>query len=155
VSRAATAAAPAVPAVPDVRTDARFLVLGVYFGFVLTKSEAMSWYRVQEMFRFQSFHMYGLIGAAILVAMLSVWAIRRFGLRGVDGGPITFELKPPQWRRYAYGGVVFGVGWALAGACPGPLAVLIGAGLWPLTVVLAAALLGTYAYGALEKRLPH
>ncbi len=91
----------------------------------------------------------------LMVPLLAFFGRRRFGLRGVGGGPITFELEPPQWRRYAYGGVVFWVGWALAGACPGPLAVLIGAGLWPCTVVLTAALLGTYAYGVLEKRLPH
>lgn len=149
------AGATVAAAVRDVPADARFLAIGAYFGFVLIKAEVASWYRIQEMFRFQSFHMYGVIGGAILVGLVTVWAIRRFGLRGVDGGPIAFERKPPQWRRYAYGGVVFGVGWALAGACPGPIAALIGAGLWPFTVVLGAALLGTYAYGVLEKRLPH
>lgn len=138
-----------------VPADARFLAIGAYFGFVLIKAEVASWYRIQEMFRFQSFHMYGVIGGAILVAMVTVWAIRRFGVRAVNGGPIAFERKPPQWRRYAYGGVVFGVGWALAGACPGPIAALIGAGLWPFTIVLVSAMLGTYAYGVLERRLPH
>ncbi len=142
---------------PDrlVPADARFLAIGAYFGFVLIKAEVASWYRIQEMFRFQSFHMYGVIGGAIVVAMVTVWAIRRFGLRAVNGGSIVFERKPPQWRRYAYGGVVFGVGWALAGACPGPIAALIGAGLWPFTIVLASAIVGTYAYGVLERRLPH
>jgi uncharacterized protein len=141
--------------VGGIPTDARFVAIGAYFGFVLLKAEVVSWYRIQEMFRFQSFHMYGVIGTAVLVAALTVWAVRRFGLRSVDGNPIPFETMPPGWRRYLGGGTLFGVGWALTGACPGPIAALIGAGLWPFTIVFAAALLGTYAYGRLQPRLPH
>jgi uncharacterized protein len=141
--------------VGGIPTDGRFVVIGAYFGFVLLKAEVVSWYRIQEMFRFQSFHMYGVIGTAVLVAALTVWAVRRFGLQAVDGRPISFETMPPGWRRYLGGGTLFGIGWALTGACPGPIAALIGAGLWPFTIVFAAALLGTYTYGRLRSRLPH
>jgi uncharacterized protein len=133
----------------------RYLAIGAYFGFVLLRAEVVSWYRIQEMFRFQSFHMYGVIGSAVVVAALVVWAVRRFRLRAIDRRPIAFEAMPPGWRRYLGGGAMFGVGWALTGACPGPIAALIGAGLWPFTIVFASALLGTYAYGRLEARLPH
>ncbi len=138
-----------------IPTDLRFVAIGAYFGFVLLKAEAVSWYRFQEMFRFQSFHMYGVMGATLLVAALTVWAVRRFGWRSIDGRPITFEAMPAGWRRYAGGGLLFGVGWGLTGACAGPIVALVGTGLWPFTVVFAAALLGTYTYGRLQHRLPH
>jgi uncharacterized protein len=138
-----------------IRPDARFLLIGVYFGFVLVKAEVVSWYRIQEMFRFHAFHMYGVIGTALVVAALTVWAVRRFGLASIDGRRLHVEPMPPGWRRYAFGGTLFGVGWALAGACPGPIAALVGAGLWPFTVVFASAWLGTLAYGVLRHRLPH
>lgn len=138
-----------------IPTDLRFVAFGAYFGFVLLKAEAVSWYRFQEMFRFQSFHMYGVMGTTLLVAALTVWAVRRFGLRSIDGRPITFEKMPAGWRRYLGGGLLFGVGWGLTGACAGPMVALVGAGLWPFLVVFASALLGTYAYGRLQPRLPH
>jgi uncharacterized protein len=138
-----------------IPADLRFVAIGAYVGFVLLKSEVVSWYRIQEMFRFQSFHMYGVIGTAVLVAALTVWAVRRLRLRAVDGRPIAFETMPPGWRRYLGGGTLFGVGWALTGACPGPIAALVGAGLWPFTIVFASALFGTYAYGRVRARLPH
>lgn len=146
---------PAGRSAVTIPADARFLAIGVYFGFVLMKGEVVSWYRIQEMFRFHAFHMYGVIGTAVLVAALSLWIVRRLEIRSVDGRPIVTEAMPDGWRRYAGGGVLFGVGWALAGACPGPIAALIGAGLWPFTIVFAAAWLGTLTYGLLQTRLPH
>jgi len=134
---------------------ARYLAIGAYFGFVLVKSEVLSWYRIQEMFRFHSFHMYGVIGTAVLVAALSIWLVRRYQLRSLDGEPIAIRAFEAGWRRYVFGGVTFGLGWALTGACPGPIAALIGAGLTGFTVVLAAAVLGTWAYGQVRTRLPH
>jgi uncharacterized protein len=149
------ATAPARAVATAVPTDLRHLALGAYFGFVLIKAEVISWYRIQEMFRFDAFHMYGVIGSAIAVGALTLWAIRRYALRAIGDRPIVTDPMPAGWRRYAFGGLTFGVGWALAGACPGPIAALIGAGLWPITIVFASALLGTFVYGLLEKRLPH
>ena len=134
---------------------APYLLAGVAFGFVAIKAEIVSWYRVQEMFRFQSFHMYGIIGSAVLVAALSVWLIKRFEVRTISGEEITFAPKDPGWRRYLMGGTIFGLGWALVGACPGPIFALIGAGIPAMLVVFVGALLGTYLYGALRRRLPH
>jgi len=133
----------------------RYLAIGTYFGFVLVKAEVLSWYRIQEMFRFDAFHMYGTIGLAIMVGMITVWAVKRWQLRSVDGEPIRFSDKERSWARYLLGGSLFGVGWALTGACPGPVAALIGAGMPAFTVVLLSALLGTYTYGLLRARLPH
>jgi uncharacterized membrane protein YedE/YeeE len=134
-----------------------YVVLGAYFGVVLTKSEAVSWFRIQEMFRFQAFHMFGLIGGAVVVAMLSLEVIRRSGVRARDGRPIVIPLKERTRLlvRYWAGGTLFGLGWALLGACPGPLYALIGHGLSVYVVGLAAALAGTWAYGLLRERLPH
>ena len=134
---------------------ARYLAIGAYFGFVLVKAEVLSWYRIQEMFRFDSFHMYGVIGTAVVVAALSIWLVRRQRLRTVDGEPIGFRAFDAGWARYVFGGITFGLGWALTGACPGPIAALIGAGLTGFTVVLVAAVLGTWAYGLVRHRLPH
>jgi len=132
----------------------KHLALGTYFGFVLLKSQAASWYRIQEMFRFQSFYMYGLLIGAIVVAAVSVFVIKRFNVRAIDGSPIVIEPFPPGFWRYALGGVVFGLGWGLAGICPGPIAALIGAGYSIVIVVLASAMLGTWACLAVQKHLP-
>ena len=132
----------------------RYLLLGTGFGFVLTKAEAISWFRIQEMFRFQSFHMYGMILSAILVGIVSIQLIKRFKVRTLSGEPITIPPKQFHWGQ-VIGGVIFGLGWALAGACPGPLYALVGSGVWVMTVGLAAALLGTWVYGWLRDRLPH
>jgi uncharacterized membrane protein YedE/YeeE len=132
-----------------------YLLAGTLFGFVLVKAEVISWYRIQEMFRFQSFHMYGVIGSAVLVGIISVWLIKRFKLRTFGGETITLTPKDPTYRRYLLGGTVFGLGWALTGACPGPIAALIGAGQTVFIVVLLSAVAGTYVYGLLQKRLPH
>jgi uncharacterized membrane protein YedE/YeeE len=132
-----------------------YLLAGLYFGVVLVKSEAASWYRIQEMFRFESFHMFGLIGSAVVTGMITTALLRRSGLRSRDGQAITVTPKDQGWRRYVLGGLTFGVGWGLAGMCPGPIFVLLGAGVWPILIVLAFALLGTYLYGVLKDRLPH
>ncbi len=134
---------------------ARYLLIGMYFGFVLVKAEVLSWYRIQEMFRFHSFHMFGTIGMAVLVGMVTVWLVKRYQLETVNGEAITFTPKDRSWARYLLGGSLFGVGWALTGACPGPIAALIGAGLTGFIVVLLSAVAGTWAYAQLRGRLPH
>ena len=132
-----------------------YLVAGSLFGFVAVRSEIISWYRIQEMFRFQSFHMYGVIGSAVIVAALSLWLIKRFEVTSLGGEPISPAPKAPTYVRYSVGGTLFGLGWALTGACPGPVLALIGAGLPAFLVVLAGAVLGTYVYGLVRHRLPH
>jgi uncharacterized protein len=132
----------------------RYFLLGTGFGIVLTKSEAISWFRIQEMFRFQSFHMYGMIMSAVLVGLVSIQLIKRFKVRTLSGDPITIEPKVFHWGN-VNGGVIFGLGWALVGACPGPLYALVGSGVWVMAVGLAAAVAGTWVYGVLRDRLPH
>lgn len=135
-----------------------YLLLGVYFGVVLTKSEVISWFRIQEMFRFDSFHMYGIIGAAIAVAALSLWLIRRTGVRTLSGEEIPAPAPKKLGRvntRYWLGGTIFGMGWALTGACPGPLFALVGNGVLVMLVAILGALAGTWVYGQLRPRLPH
>lgn len=131
-----------------------YLLVGVYFGVVLIQSEAASWYRIQEMFRFQSFHMFGLIGSAVLTGMVTMFLLRRFG-RTRDGEAVTVSPKEKGWKRYVIGGGTFGIGWGLAGVCPGPIFALLGAGILPMLIVLFFALLGTYGYGVFRERLPH
>lgn len=132
-------------------------LLGAAFGFVLIRSEVVSWFRIQEMFRFQSFHMYGIIGSAILVGALSLQLIRRLGLRAAGGAAIEVppKARTPFLRRYWIGGGLFGLGWGLLGSCPGPLFALLGTGATVMVVAIAGALLGTLAYGWLRPRLPH
>jgi uncharacterized membrane protein YedE/YeeE len=133
-----------------------YLLLGVAFGYVLTRSEVLSWFRIQEMFHFQSFRMYGIIGSAVVTAALSVALIKRIGLKSISGEKISIPPKHlGSGIRYAAGGTLFGLGWALTGACPGPLFALIGAGVPVLIVAVASALAGTWIYGWLRPRLPH
>ncbi len=133
-----------------------YFVLGILFGIVLTKAEAISWFRIQEMFRFQSFHMFGIIGAAVVVAMLSLKLIRRSGMRALTGEPIVIPPKKlGTGRRYWIGGSLFGFGWALTGACPGPLFILLGNGIGVMSIVILSAIAGTWTYGWLRPRLPH
>ena len=133
-----------------------YLILGTLFGIVLVKSEVISWFRIQEMFRFHSFHMYGIIGSAIAVAAASILLIKRMGIRTLSGEPIT--IPPKVWgsgTRYWAGGTLFGLGWALLGACPGPIFALIGGGTSVLIVGLIGALIGTWTYAYARPRLPH
>lgn len=133
-----------------------YLILGIVFGIMLTKSEVISWFRIQEMFRFQSFHMYGIIGSAIVVAALSIQLIKRFDIRSLSGDPISIPPKVMgKGYRYWIGGTIFGLGWGLLGACPGPIFALIGGGVTVLVVGLLGALAGTWVYGYLRPKLPH
>jgi len=133
-----------------------YLLLGVYFGIVITKAQVVSWFRIQEMFRFQSFHMYGIIGLAVAVAAVSVALLRKAGVRSLEGEPIRIPPKQlGKGVRYLAGGTVFGVGWAFTGACPGPLLALVGSGMTVMLAAIGAALLGTWTYGYLRPRLPH
>jgi uncharacterized protein len=132
-----------------------YLLAGIGFGIVLIKSEAASWYRIQEMFRFQGFHMYGIIGSAVLTGMVGVWLLRQARGQALDGSPIRISPKEAGWARYVFGGLAFGTGWGLIGACPGPVFALIGAGALPMLLVLAFAMLGTWTYAVLRDKLPH
>jgi uncharacterized membrane protein YedE/YeeE len=133
-----------------------FFFVGVLFGIVLTKSEVISWYRIQEMFRFQSFHMYGIIGSAVVTAGVGLQIIRRLKLRSLSGEPIVIPPKKMgKGTRYWAGGTIFGLGWGLIGACPGPLFALLGNGTGVMIVAILSALVGTWCYGALRSRLPH
>lgn len=150
-------AAPSQPRSPSrARRLVGYVVLGTWFGIVLTKSQVVSWFRVQEMFRFQSFYMFGMLGSAVLVAGVSIELIRRFQVKTLDGDQIVIPPKVlGRGYRYVLGGTVFGIGWALTGACPGPLFALVGAGVSVILVSVVAALAGTWAYGYLRPRLPH
>jgi len=133
-----------------------YLALGVAFGFVLSRSEVISWFRIQEMFRFQSFRMYGIIGTAVVTAALSVAILKRTNLKSASGEPISIPRRPlGSGIRYALGGAIFGLGWALTGACPGPLFALIGNGVPVILVAILAALLGTWVYAWAQPHLPH
>ena len=132
-----------------------YLLIGTFFGIVLYKSEAASWFRIYEMFQFDSFHMYGIIGSALFLGVgFTQWA-KQPGRKSFFGDDLTIANKEKSVTRYALGGILFGLGWALAGACPGPMYVLVGAGFWPILVVLVSALFGTFVYGLLKPKLPH
>jgi len=133
-----------------------YLALGIAFGFVLTRAEVVSWFRIQEMFHFESFRMYGIIGSAVVTAALSIAGLKRLGLHAANGEPITIPDRPlGKGIRYAAGGTIFGLGWALTGACPGPLFSLVGSGVSVLLVAIASAVAGTWLYGWLRPHLPH
>ncbi|MBK1441476.1 YeeE/YedE family protein [Parapedobacter sp. ISTM3] len=132
----------------------RYLIVGILFGIIFVKAEIISWFRIQEMFRLQSFHMYGIIGSAVIVGTLSVWLIKKFNIKTIYGEPITFS--PKQFNKgQIYGGLLFGLGWGLTGACPGPLFVQIGTGATVVAVALLSAIAGTWVYGKVRDRLPH
>lgn len=132
-----------------------YLIVGVFFGLVLVKSEAASWYRIQEMFRFESFHMFGIMGSAVVTGLISTWLLRRLKKKALSGEPIHIKPKAMTWRRYVFGGLLFGLGWGLAGVCLGPIFALIGAGIFPMLIVLFFALLGTWLYSVVQTQLPH
>ena len=131
----------------------KYLVLGTLFGIILTKSEVISWFRIQEMFRFQAFHMYGVIGSAVVVGMLSIQLIKRNHLKTINGEPIALADKKFTHGTWL-GGTIFGLGWALTGACPGPLFAQLGSGAGAAAVLILAALAGTWTYSALREKLP-
>jgi uncharacterized protein len=132
-----------------------YFTMGVIFGITLTKAEIVSWFRIQEMFRFQAFHMYGVIGSAVAVAAASVSLLKRLDARTLDGQPIQVPGRALDWGyRHAIGGAIFGLGWALTGACPGPLFILVGAGLPVMVVAVLSAIAGTWVYGYVRPKLP-
>ena len=132
----------------------KYLFLGSLFGIVLVKSEVISWFRIQEMFHVQSFHMYGIIGSAIFVGMISVMIIKRFKIKTLHGDEVFIPTKKFQWGN-VYGGLIFGLGWAITGACPGPLYAQVGSGFYVVIITLLSAIFGTWVYGLLQKKLPH
>ncbi|HEX8041595.1 MAG TPA: DUF6691 family protein [Chryseosolibacter sp.] len=132
----------------------KYMAVGVLFGIIFVKAEIISWYRIQEMFRLQSFHMYGVIGSAVAVGMFSVWAIKRFNIKTIYGEPIEFHPKKFN-KGNVYGGLLFGFGWALTGACPGPLFAQVGSGALVIVITLLSAIAGTWVYGYFRERLPH
>ena len=132
-----------------------FLIVGILFGIVMAKSQALSWYRIQEMFRFQNFHMYGIIGTAVVLGVIGTALIKRFGWKDYKGDPILFAPKEKSFWRYLIGGTIFGLGWALSGACPGPMVVNIGYGYLSFIVVVLFASFGTFLYGVFQDKLPH
>jgi uncharacterized membrane protein YedE/YeeE len=133
----------------------KFIVAGILFGIIMSKSEAISWYRIQEMFRFQSFHMYGLMGTAVVIGSIAVYLIKKYKLKDYSGQPIEFQNKDKSVARYLLGGTIFGLGWALTGACPGPMFVNVGHGYFGMLIVILGALGGTYLYGLIKDKLPH
>lgn len=133
----------------------KYIFAGVVFGIVMVKSEAVSWFRIQEMFLFESFHMYGIIGSAVAVAGVSVWLIKRFKWKDASGMIMKPIERPLMLPANIIGGLIFGLGWALTGACPGPMFVNLGAGYSVMIPIIASATLGAFAYGILKKKLPH
>ncbi|HRH66085.1 MAG TPA: YeeE/YedE thiosulfate transporter family protein [Bacteroidia bacterium] len=133
----------------------RYILIGMLLGFTLYKSEAVSWFRIYEMFHFQNFHMFGIIGSAVVVGILLVQMIKMMELKTVEGNKIVIRDKNKTIPRYLIGGFIFGLGWALAGACPAPMFILLGAGYTVFVVYLLAAMTGTFVYGMLRKHIPH
>jgi uncharacterized membrane protein YedE/YeeE len=125
------------------------------FGITLSKAEVISWYRIYEMFKFQSFHMYGVIGSAVVMGVIWIQIIKRTKLKSVNGEDIHIYPRHKSVPRYLFGGIIFGLGWAMTGACPGPMFILLGNGIGVIAVVIASALLGTYVYGVVRPKLPH
>jgi uncharacterized protein len=135
-------------------SNIKYLIVGISFGFIFVKAEIVSWFRIQEMFRFQSFHMYGVIGSAVIVGMISVWIIKKFKVKSIQGEPIVIQDKTFN-KGQIYGALIFGFGWALTGACPGPLFAQIGTGATVVSITLLSAILGTWVYGYFRDKLPH
>ncbi|WP_293875168.1 DUF6691 family protein [Flavobacterium sp.] len=136
-------------------TYLKYILVGFIFGIVLTKAEAVSWYRIYEMFQFQSFHMYGIILTAILTGFIGIQIIKRNKLKDINGNLLLVQDKEKGNARYWIGGILFGLGWALVGACPGPIFILLGAGFLSVGLILIGAVVGTFLYGVLKDKLPH
>lgn len=133
----------------------KFIITGIIFGIVLAKAQVISWFRIYEMFRFESFHMYGIIGSAVgLGVLINLW-IKRRNIKSISGEIINLPPKQKSIPRYLIGGTFFGLGWALSGACPGPMFILLGFGYAPMLIVIVGALLGTLLYGIIRDKLPH
>ncbi len=132
----------------------KYLVLGLLFGIVFVKAEIISWFRIQEMFYLQSFHMFGVIGTAVLVGMLSLFLLKKFNIKTLDGEKIIWAEKTFNWG-HVFGGLLFGIGWAITGACPGPLFAQIGSGFGVILLTLLSAIAGTWVYGFFKEKLPH
>lgn len=133
----------------------QYIIIGIVFGILMTKAEIISWFRIQEMFRFQSFHMYGVIGSALVVGISVTQFFKRKNIKALGGQPMKLAPKSMSFARYILGGTIFGLGWALTGACPGPMFTLLGNGYAAILIVIASAILGTLLYGILKDRLPH
>jgi hypothetical protein len=133
----------------------KFLLVGMVFGIIMYKSQVVSWYRIHEMFRFESFHMYGIIGSAVGLGVIIIQLIKRFKMKSIEGQTIEIADKDKGIARYLLGGTIFGLGWALSGACPGPMYVLVGTGAFSILIVIASAIIGTFVYGLVMRKLPH
>jgi uncharacterized membrane protein YedE/YeeE len=133
----------------------KFLLVGMVFGIIMYKSQVVSWYRIHEMFRFESFHMYGIIGSAVGLGVIIIQLIKRFKMKSIEGQTIEIADKEKGFARYILGGSIFGLGWALSGACPGPMYVLVGTGAFSILIVIASAIIGTFIYGLVIHKLPH
>ena len=133
----------------------KYAIIGILFGITMFKSEAISWFRIYEMFKFQSFHMYGIIGTSVISGMILVQLMKKDKIKGFHQKKITFKDKTMGWKRYLIGGLIFGLGWGMGGACPGPIFVLIGSGYSIFIVFMLSAMLGTFVYGVLKDSLPH
>jgi hypothetical protein len=132
-----------------------FLAVGIFFGIVMTKSEAISWFRIHEMFRFESFHMYGIIGTAVVLGVLIIWAMKRFKVKTLRDTLVSYKPMKLSLPRHILAGSIFGLGWALVGSCPGPMYVMLGNGFAFMFLVIASAIGGTFVYGIVKDRLPH
>lgn len=137
-----------------IGSNLKYLAVGIMFGIVFVKAEIISWYRIQEMFRLHSFHMYGVIGTAVVVGIISVWIIKKFKIKTIQGEQVVFHKKQFHWGT-VIGGFMFGLGWAITGACPGPLFAQIGSGFLVVIVTLLSAIAGTWVYGLVQEKLPH
>ena len=133
----------------------KFLLVGILLGIIMFKSEAASWFRIYEMFRFESFHMYGIIGSTVVLGIIFIQLIKKYNIKSFYGNEIHFQPKNKSFARYILGGIIFGLGWALVGACPAPIFTLIGAGFFPVIIVFIFSILGTFLYGVLKNKLPH
>lgn len=133
----------------------KYLLVGILFGIALSKAEVISWFRIYEMFKFQSFHMYGVIGSAVAIGIIIMYLFKNETLKTLHGQPIIVEPKKKGVSRNLLGGIIFGLGWALGGSCPGPMYILLGKGIIPIIVVLFGAHLGAFCYHALKHKLPH